>query len=250
MHGELAALPSWGTLADRIDRGERYSFLGSAAAIAADGPLAIRTVDSHGSHFRERAGALQRSLNGLGNAATDWNAAARLGNLYFDRTVAALRQPDASLQRRMLNQIEAELDPNPWVAMPAWSALASPRQELGNRAGLAMCRLLFPNVRAWLNYEARARAQFDITRLSFALAAFRADHGHYPASLAELVPHDIEALPNDPFTGRPLVYRLMPNGYALYSVGANRVDDLGPPVLVHGPSTGDDIGALAPPATH
>ncbi len=113
-----------------------------------------------------------------------------------------------------------------------------------------MCRRLFPNGRAWLNYEALAGAQFEITRLSFALAAFRADHGHYPASLAELVPHDIQALPNDPFSGRPLVYRPMPKGYALYSVGANGIDDLGPPVTVHGPSTGDDVGAHAPPATH
>jgi len=56
------------------------------------------------------------------------------------------------------------------------------------------------------------------------LAAFRAMHGSYPATLEELVPEIMPELPPDPFTGDPLEYRRKGDGYVLYSVGPDRKD--------------------------
>ena len=56
------------------------------------------------------------------------------------------------------------------------------------------------------------------TAVSLAAQLFRADHGRWPNSLAELVPHYLNALPADPWhdDGRPLGYELrkVPGGAA------------------------------------
>ncbi len=51
--------------------------------------------------------------------------------------------------------------------------------------------------------------------------------GAPPETFAGLVPNYLAAVPVDPFSDRPLVYRRTDTGYLLYSVGSNRVDDGG-----------------------
>jgi hypothetical protein len=63
--------------------------------------------------------------------------------------------------------------------------------------------------------------------LAFALAAYRADRGTYPAKLAELVPKYVAEVPKDIFIAADLHYRLEGGGYLLYSVGPNGKDDGG-----------------------
>lgn len=69
--------------------------------------------------------------------------------------------------------------------------------------------------------------------VSLALERFRCEHRGYPASLDELVPHYLRALPLDPWSGRALGYRRevdLPDGrpaYLLYSVGVDGEDNGG-----------------------
>jgi hypothetical protein len=80
--------------------------------------------------------------------------------------------------------------------------------------------------------------------LAFALAAYHADNGRYPAKLDELVPKYFERIPDDVFSGKPLIYRLEGAGYLLYSVGQDGKDDNG-----HGyddEPRGDDIAVRMP----
>ena len=53
--------------------------------------------------------------------------------------------------------------------------------------------------------------------LALALAAYRSDHGAFPASLASLVPNYLRQLPHDPFTGKPFTYTNGPHGCKLSS---------------------------------
>lgn len=70
-----------------------------------------------------------------------------------------------------------------------------------------------------------ARARLLYT--SLALRAYEAEHGRPAASLEELVPEYLSAVPLDPFTeSQPLQYL----GGKLYSVGLDLVDDGGRPV--------------------
>jgi len=60
------------------------------------------------------------------------------------------------------------------------------------------------------------------------LCAYRLEHGAYPPSLAELVPDYMPETPQDPWTGDPMIHRLLPDGsFVLYAAGANKVDDGG-----------------------
>jgi len=51
--------------------------------------------------------------------------------------------------------------------------------------------------------------------------------GRYPANLAALVPGILPEVPVDPFTGKPLIYRLEGAGFIVYSLGSNEKDDGG-----------------------
>ena len=78
-----------------------------------------------------------------------------------------------------------------------------------------------------------------------ALAAcrYRNDHNTWPESLDALVPAYMDKVPLDPFTGKPLVYKIEEAGIAVYSVGANGVDDGGKGFLPGSDATqGDDNG--------
>lgn len=69
--------------------------------------------------------------------------------------------------------------------------------------------------------------QFDLTKLAFALAQYRADHDSYPVTLADLVPKYVAEIPKDIFNDSDLHYTRQDDGYLLYSVGSNGRDDGG-----------------------
>ena len=64
-------------------------------------------------------------------------------------------------------------------------------------------------------------------RLVLALKAYNRDTGAYPASLKELQPTLGWTIPDDPFSGKPYVYRRQGDGFILYSLGTNEIDDGG-----------------------
>jgi hypothetical protein len=63
--------------------------------------------------------------------------------------------------------------------------------------------------------------------LAFALAAYQLDQGSYPKTLDALAPKYLTKIPDDLFTGKPLVYRPSEKGYLLYSFGPDGKDDEG-----------------------
>jgi hypothetical protein len=68
----------------------------------------------------------------------------------------------------------------------------------------------------------------DLTRVAAALAVYRAEQGEYPETLDQLVPGVVAQVPNDLYSGKPFIYRRMPDaGYLLYSVFENGKDDGG-----------------------
>ena len=75
----------------------------------------------------------------------------------------------------------------------------------------------------------QAVANIDMCRLVLALRAYRREHGAYPASLRELQPALGWPIPDDPFSGKPYVYRTQDEGFILYSLGQNETDDGGMP---------------------
>jgi len=74
--------------------------------------------------------------------------------------------------------------------------------------------------------EAEAERRILITAVAF--ERYRAKHGSYPQTLAQLAPEFLKTVPVDFMDGQPLRYRLMEDGhFILYSVGQDFVDNGG-----------------------
>jgi len=73
----------------------------------------------------------------------------------------------------------------------------------------------------------QAVANIIMCRLVLALEAYRRDTGTYPTSLSGLQPALGWTIPDDPFSGKPYVYRRQGEGFILYSLGQNETDDGG-----------------------
>ncbi len=90
-----------------------------------------------------------------------------------------------------------------------------------------MAEMLFPNLEAAFLKEATLEAVLDTARLGIACKIYRNAHGNFPEKLSDLVPDILKALPFDPFTGKPYVYRRQDDGFIIYSLGSNLRDDEG-----------------------
>jgi len=211
MASDLAALPDMLMLADCLDCGERYFALDTLQVLAHRNPY--------------RAGQLF-------NAITD----ARLGppwlflflpiqyaqtmrsiNHYEDGALAALRQPTYPRRIAALELSEKLIDTKE-------SKDLSIRDLLGPDWPV---QLFAPALRRAVGKETTAMMENRLTQLAVLLATYKADHGSYPATLADLSPTYIKSIPNDLFTEKPLIYTRTEKGYALYSAGPNMTDDGG-----------------------
>ncbi len=85
--------------------------------------------------------------------------------------------------------------------------------------------------------------EFPLTQTTLAIAAYRAQNRIYPPTLAALVPQFLPALPQDPYSDNPLIYRTTPAGFLLYSIGPNEKDDNG---IKDSKKSQDDIAVTFP----
>ena len=91
----------------------------------------------------------------------------------------------------------------------------------------------------------RKQAITRLLILELAVRCYQLEHDILPEKLEQLVPNILAQLPTDPFDGnnRPLSFLRTADGYVLYSVGPNGVDDGGTACAKDGnpgmPETGD-----------
>jgi hypothetical protein len=72
-----------------------------------------------------------------------------------------------------------------------------------------------------------------------ALRSYQSEQGRAPARLDDLVTNYLSTVPQDPFTGRPFIYRSQGTNWLLYSVGPDGIDDSGRPAGRGWPVKGD-----------
>jgi hypothetical protein len=92
-----------------------------------------------------------------------------------------------------------------------------------------MTKMLLPAFGTIGMIELRANTQVDCARAALGVERFRLAEGRLPESWDELVPKFIEAVPIDPFDGKPLRYKRLEKGYTIYSVGEDGEDNGGIP---------------------
>jgi hypothetical protein len=82
---------------------------------------------------------------------------------------------------------------------------------------------------AWLNgwwgvrqfelYHKKSLARVSLLAAELPLRCYRSEQKHVPVSLDEPVPKYLTRTPQDPFTGKPLIYHSQGTNWVLYSVG-------------------------------
>ena len=88
--------------------------------------------------------------------------------------------------------------------------------------------MLLPSLKKIPDRFASIEVRCSAMRVALAVERYRLRHDDkLPGKLEDLTPEFLKKVPVDPFDGQPLRFRLLTNGYVIYSIGANRVDDGG-----------------------
>lgn len=98
------------------------------------------------------------------------------------------------------------------VALPNWAVYSSS---------------LMPVFEHLLQEHYRSMALKRATLAGLAVLRYDQRAGELPERLSQIAPRFLGEVPSDPFTGNPLIYRVLEDGFVVYSVGVNRVDDDG-----------------------
>jgi hypothetical protein len=230
MRDDLDKLPRLSKMVDRLDTAERFMLLDCMSAMAREGPNGIRGLLGDGTPKKDDI--LDSLMNSLAKSSIDWDIILRMGNSWYDRLVAAGRHPTRAERRKACSKLDKDLKEMAASAKDptsiALSLLGNPRTAISERIGQIFVALLLPATQAAQEAEDRITMQCDLNKLAFALAAYRADEGSYPAKLADLVPKYVKEVPKDMFNNdADLHYTQQGGGYLLYSVGSNGKDDGG-----------------------
>jgi len=105
--------------------------------------------------------------------------------------------------------------------------------------GIAMRKTLQDVETKFETKRTRSVAALRLVMTELAVRGYAARTGKPPTTLAGLVPAWLPAVPLDPFSNRPLVYRATTNSFLLYSVGPDGKDDQGTPLKRGAMETGD-----------
>ncbi|HEX8465672.1 MAG TPA: hypothetical protein VF627_13725 [Abditibacterium sp.] len=91
----------------------------------------------------------------------------------------------------------------------------------------AMSRTLYPVFSSASIFRDAAEVRRRQREIALVLAVYRTANGHYPAQLAGITDLAGKALPLDPYSQKPFVYRREGESFVLYSVSLNQADDGG-----------------------
>jgi hypothetical protein len=201
-----------------FDRGERFMFL----------DYVVRTMTGRlHSHTLSEDELVFTVGSPWATFAYDANVVLRRGNKWYDERVAALGIEDRRARRRRLLELDEE-----------WESAAQPTRELiliglfnrevrSEHLSNLFYAALNPAPGTCARTQDRDAVGLAWTRIAASLAIYRARHGAYPVSLDNLVPEILPAVPSDSFTAAPPRYEGRGEGYLLYSVFENGVDDGG-----------------------
>lgn len=224
---ELQQLPAIPSFADQVDLTERILHLEILVLIERLGlPYVERNFTQVFGNLPDKA---KEFLNQV-----DWNVAMREANGWFDRRSAAMRVPDRTAREKKMEAAEKEIQAVKKALLDSGKfakALAGDEKMTAAAKGKmlsdAIFLLLSPAVSKVQSSSDRLEQIHRNLKVAFALGIYEREEGRYPMKLDALTPKYLDKLPDDLYTGQPLVYRPEGKGYVLYSIGANGVDDQG-----------------------
>ncbi|PQO47319.1 hypothetical protein [Blastopirellula marina] len=163
----------------------------------------------------------------FGNHFMDWNEPLRVGNKYFNDTVAAMKKPTVKESYDALDKVsddyyefvteDEEEQPNLLLRIFQQKSIG---KALGRDVAKALMDGYFYPADDYYDSYQRARKQLDLTKIAVAVAAYQRDNGTYPLSIGSLTPKYLPKVPIDADNGRPYQIRL-----SIVSLGIDGLDD-------------------------
>jgi len=239
---DLAKLPPMANMSAKLSLSERFAFLDVAQSIRQYGfHPQLAYIDFPVPNVpREKAEAVVAKL--------DWDRMLRRGNAWYDKYEAALKKPTRAERAKALADAEAEVTKateGTDLTKLFKDYTDEKRAETSDAFGMPLVRALLPAVQKVQEASDRHEQNRRTLEVAFALAAYRAEYDEYPEKLADLVPGQSKAIPDDLYNGgKPLIYKRTTAGYEVYSVGLNGKDD-GCQLMTDTPR-GDDLGVRMP----
>ncbi len=240
---ELQKLQSLMPLADKVHTGERMMGLDALQAIMrGTNPEALLGVGGTTGPTAKQLRAMKKM---------NWSTTMQTMNKGYDQIAAALRLKDRAAREKAFDKIDARLAATK-EQMKKLEKLdlqdKKNEEKLGKMVaqtiGDVLMGMLTPAFRKVKGAEDRITQVTANLQIAFAMAAYHKSNGRYPAKLADLAPKYLATVPDDVFTGKPLIYKPTEKGYLFYSVGQNGKDDGGR--WYDAPPPGDDPGVRMP----
>lgn len=113
------------------------------------------------------------------------------------------------------------------------SMISLPYRELINRPTVQTpkynfaANALLPPISAVTQQRDSVQASIGLAQASVAAMAYKDRFGSYPASLKDLKSRLGWNIPDDPFSGKPFIYKRDKSGFVIYSIGSDLKDDGG-----------------------
>ncbi len=147
-------------------------------------------------------------------------------SLFFMPTRRQLTEKGVDLFERANEVLKDVARDQPSVEFEELAKIESELEEF------SILKAFFPQL--LLTGRATINARINASGVTTALAVlrFQRQHERLPESLNELIGEFLEQIPLDPIDGQPIRYKRQDDGFVIYSVGVNRVDDGGQRALI------------------
>lgn len=218
------------SLSSTLDVGERCYALDNILFFVRAAARSVNELKALDEYLPRK---LPQTLKGRFEAYFDIDTMLKLVNQRFDEFVKVAAINDPFRRRTEAAELKAEMEMRMKRLKRVPGFLRSPPSDRKQRAAASrwlaeiMMGFVQPAVAQVLDVEDQTNVLFDLARVALSLAAYRADNGDYPATLAKLKPKYARGIPLDRFSGKPLIYKRIKGGFLLYSVGQNGKDDGG-----------------------
>jgi hypothetical protein len=162
--------------------------------------------------------------------------------------------PFAVMQFPSRKQVEAEylslLEENEReLKKPYYAATSFKSKDPNETDSNPFLKSLFPGMQQIATSMFRAKAQQEATATAIAIYRFQKKTGKLPKTLNDLSSTYLKEFPVDQFDGQLLRFQRKDDGFLLYSIGYDRVDNAGKRKLVSADSTKEDLSKDLPEPT-
>jgi hypothetical protein len=135
------------------------------------------------------------------NTEFDFDKVLRLANGYFDELEDMLYLPGYQRRNRAYNRIENRI-----TALRKELETRSPDSDVEQFIADCMYCNFSPALRAAIWATTRPEYEAKVVDVTFALTAWRMEHGDYPETLEQLVPQYLAEMPVSPYSEKPIRY--------------------------------------------